>query len=152
MQRRGRSVFLYVRLLLVAFGFVSAAIGAASRDDWMNRDPAIGFGIVPIVFAFMIVGLLFVIGMQAVNPWSAKVWNKPSWAANPFSFSQPCQFFHLAAWFFMASGVGALIGRVLAHRALDVGVPLLFAMGLGGRVGLVLVEFVFRGKFVNHAS
>ncbi len=94
---KGLRVFLYLRLLVVGFGFVSTAIQATSQADWLGARPPIRFSDIPVVFAFGIVAMLLVIGIQAVNPWSAKVWLRPSWLADPFSLRQPCQFFHLGA-------------------------------------------------------
>jgi len=142
-------LFLYLRLLLVGSGFVGAATQAASRADWFGARPPIRFSDIPVVFALGIVAMLFVIGIQAVNPWSAKVWLRPTWLANPISFSQPCQFFHLCAWYFMASGLGSFVGRVLSHQPVNADVPLLFAFGIGVRVGLFLVQFAFRWKFAD---
>jgi hypothetical protein len=147
---RRRRVFLYLRLLLVGFGFVSTAAQAASRGDWLGARPPIRLVDIPVCFVFGIVAILFVIGIQAVNPWSAKVWLRSSWPANPLSLRQPCQFFHLGAWYFMASGLGALIGRLVSHQAVNADVPLFFAVGLGMRIGLSLVEVVFRRKFVGN--
>ena len=149
---KGLRVFLYLRLLVVGFGFVSTAGEAASRADWLGVRPPIRFSDIPVVFAFGIVAMLFVIGIQAVNPLSAKVWLKPAWLANPFSLRQPCQSFHLVAWYFMASGLGAFVARVLSHRPVNADVPVLFAFGLGFRVGLFLVEFAFRWKFADTPS
>ena len=149
---KGLRVFLYLRLLVVGFGFVSTAGEAASRADWLGVRPPIRFSDIPVVFACGIVAMLFVIGIQAVNPLSAKVWLKPAWLANPFSLRQPCQSFHLVAWYFMASGLGAFVARVLSHRPVNADVPVLFAFGLGFRVGLFLVEFAFRWKFADTPS
>jgi hypothetical protein len=90
--------------------------------------------------------ILFVVGLQAVNPWSASVWRRPSWCLNPFQAKEPLQFFHLGAFHFMAGGVVGLAAALFRGPA---GVPLavsLIAIGCGIWLGVRLCMVVFRRK------
>ncbi len=61
------------------------------------------------VFAFGVIGMLFVVGIQAFNSRSDTVWFYPRWELNPFSVRQPLQMFHLGGYFMLAGGAGALL-------------------------------------------
>ena len=104
--------------------------------------------ILAVVSLFGIVGLLFVIGIQASNPLSAKSWRYPSWSANPFSLSEPLQFFHLAGYFFLAMVLGRVAQLVVTGES--VGFELLFpvAFGSGCIVGVHVCTMVFRKKML----
>jgi hypothetical protein len=62
-----------------------------------------------LVIPFM---LLFIIGLQAANPLSDKVWTPPDHRSNPFRFSNPLFFFHFAAFCVGAAGIGALVSVI----------------------------------------
>jgi hypothetical protein len=103
----------------------------------------------PIVLVFGVVAVLFVIGIQAANPWSAKVWSRPSWSENPFSMRQPCQFFHFGAWHTMAWPVAGALTETVLRRPLHPEYVVIAAFGVGLRIGVSLVEIVFRPKFTG---
>ncbi|NRA80453.1 MAG: hypothetical protein HRU18_19805 [Pseudoalteromonas sp.] len=73
-----------------------------------KANPAINLSALGVIFVFTILALLFVVGMQVVNPLSAKVWHMPDWNHNPFSFKDPIQFFHLAAYIMLVQGAVVL--------------------------------------------
>lgn len=56
--------------------------------------------------------LLFVIGIQYINPLSDKYWSKPTHDANPFCFGNPLFFFHFGAYQMLAVGVGSFISAL----------------------------------------
>jgi hypothetical protein len=57
-------------------------------------------------FGFGVVAMIFVVGLQAINPRSAAVWTRPNWSVNPFSLKQPLQFFHMTGFYFIVVGLG----------------------------------------------
>ena len=100
-----------------------------------------------IALVFGVLGLQFVLGIQALNKKSAKVWSPPSWKENPFSFKQPLQFFHFGGWFFVVS---SLISAVLTWLGkpefiLDSLMPFCFGIGIIG--GVHVSRLLFKNKF-----
>ena len=135
--------WLYARIGLVTVGglsgisITSPEVVAKSNVDWSACV------VLFLVCPFM---LLFVVGIQAVNPLSAAVWRKPSWYINPFLVKEPLQFFHLAAFHFM---VGGLVGiATLPFRSASAA-PLaisLLSIGAGVWLGVGLCMLVFSKK------
>lgn len=58
-----------------------------------------------MAFLFGVIGLQFIIGLQAFNSMSAKTWSRPNWKHNPFNFKQPLQFSHFGGWFMLAGSI-----------------------------------------------
>jgi hypothetical protein len=99
-----------------------------------------------VFFIFGVVATILVIGLQAINARSARVWTKPAWHANPFSLQQPMQVFHLIGFYCLACGVAAV--AVTLMRGLDGLEPLLpFVLGTGILVGLRCCLVLYRAKF-----
>src|SRR5437867_12795738 len=98
--------WMYVRLVVVAIGavygpaLIFSDTGAESRIDWISCI---------VILLFSPVALLLIVGLQSQNPLSSTRWRKPSWLINPFLFEEPLQFFHLAAYHFLAAGVTACV-------------------------------------------
>lgn len=134
--------WLYVRGGLVATSFLGGLLGD-------NRIVSFGYTwpqLVGGLFAFGVIGMLFVIGIQAFNPRSASTWAYPQWGLNPFSMRQPLQLFHLCGYFFVAAGVGALIrAQILGIAPGDE--PLVYASwGAGIVAGVWCCSRAFRRK------
>ena len=136
-----------VRVVLVLFG----GLGGWATNEGEPSAEVYGpwwysLALVPIT-GVMIVALLAV---QAVNPWSAKVWQPPSWYANPFDFSQPLQFFHLAAWHFLAGGSVSILQAFVRTRPQLIPEALLVtAVGVGAWLGVRVSERVFKKRRPN---
>jgi hypothetical protein len=84
--------------------------------------------------------------MQAFNPRSDQVWSRPDWHANPFSISQPIQFFHLMAFYALATAaimlpISILMGRTAMQATLFGG------LGAGSFVGVRFSVLVYARKF-----
>jgi len=104
------------------------------------------FVLLLMFFAFGVIAMVFVVGLQAVNPHSATVWAKPGWHVNPFSLKQPLQFFHLVGFFFIVTGLAAAVVALLRHLA---GLEPLLPIALGGGIllGVRCCVVLFRRKF-----
>ncbi|WP_064603967.1 hypothetical protein [Photobacterium sp. J15] len=90
--------------------------------------------------------LLLVIGFQAVNPFSNKVWIEPSWDINPFTLSQPLVIFHFQAWVVTVQALVNLIVSVFqgySYWSSLMGVT----AGLSVLLGLRGARVIFRHKF-----
>ena len=144
---RSRRLPALVRLALLGVGIVGSMVQVIARPDSIRAQPPVTFSIAPVVLFLGVVGMLFVIGIQAVNPWSAKVWSRPSWSENPLSMRQPCQFFHLCAWFMAASGVAGAVTDVIVNHTLHPEYAVIAASGFGIRIGVSLAVVTFSWKF-----
>ena len=133
------SKWFVVRLMIIAFG-----ITGVFMDIPQNNSPAILPLFILLASPLM---LLFVIGTQAINPFSAKVWELPSWHSNPFNLKQPLQFFHLGSYLMMVSGISLIIFSLI--KSINI-TPLhfsFFSFGLGCLLGVKLCILVFRWKY-----
>ena len=93
-----------------------------------------------------LLGFLSVIGFQAVNPFSDKVWIEPSWDINPFTLSQPLVCFDFLVWFVIVQALVHLIVSIIQGDLY--GLSLLgMAVGLSGLLAVRLARILFRHKF-----
>lgn len=111
-----------------------------------QASPPIGWGSLLAVFAFCPIGLLFVLGLQVINPRSAKAWARPSWRINPFNFRQPLQFFHLGAYVCLAQALVVLVRLAASQTSFYVEALVPLAMAAGVFLGIELVMLVFRAR------
>lgn len=141
-----RAIWLWVRLAVVVLGGLpSVLIGASSGP--VPEGYSLMAGLLILIFAPITV--LLIVGLQAVSPFSARVWRRPSWCINPLLFTEPLQFFHLAVFYFLASGAGVLLG--LPFSVLS-GFPIaavLISIGVGLWVGVRLCMTFFTWKMAN---
>jgi hypothetical protein len=142
-HRAGLNVWLVIRTAVILLG----ALGAHSFVP-SAHSPFVG-GSSVLLLAFLCFGLfatILVVGVQAINPRSAPVWTVPDWHVNPFSLTQPLQFFHLMSFHFIACGACAAVLTVSRHT---VGVdPLLpLALGVGTLSGVRCCMVLYRRKF-----
>lgn len=135
-------MWLYVRLAIVLLGIVAGFIGPLGPA----AKPPMGWSTMLIIFSFLSFGLVLIFAIQAVNPWSAKVWTRPSWTANPFSFKQPLQCFHLVAFATLAQGVGVITHLLVVQFPFYVEAVLPIVAGSGILLGLQFTMLVFRSK------
>jgi hypothetical protein len=138
--------WLYVRAALVVASFTGGVLGEGDQGPELGGSLSwIAVG----VFMFGVIGMLFIIGMQAINPRSAPYWRYPSWACNPFTLREPLQFFHLGGYFFLAAGVGRLL-RFAFDRSIPLFESVVFAFWGGGIVvGVWLGAAIFRKKMLR---
>lgn len=136
--------WLYVRLILLAAGVLPQFFASSSGAQ---EAPPVMWQFVLVAFLFGIIGLQFLIGLQAFNPMSAKVWLRPAWKHNPFNLKQPLQFFHFCGWFMLASSFPTAI-EGSKESMLLAATPAAF--GLGILIGVRLSVLIYRRKF-SHA-
>lgn len=92
----------------------------------------IGFVMVPLVF--FPVALLWVIGIQYVNPLSAKRWTVPGLNTPFLTLRDPLHFFHAGAY----GGLGFGMGFLIAAPFKGADYFLLGCSGLSGFLGMLL--------------
>ena len=134
-----------VRVALLAIGLLQGALSSQAQAPLDGVTPTL----IAVAFAFGIVGLLFVVGIQRINPISAPIWRYPSWSINPFLLREPLQFFHLGGFYFLASGVGELLRQIFLKNPLTLDYLFLPAIGLGLLSGVYLCTVVFRSKMAR---
>lgn len=133
----------YVHIALIFFVailsfFVPLGPKAASPITW---------GDLTAMLIFPMLALPAVLSVQLLNPGSTAIWRRPSWARNPFSFSEPLQLFHLGVYVCLAQGL-VTIARIAFSEAdfyPEAFVPV--ALAIGVLLGLRLTAVVFRSKF-----
>lgn len=142
-------VIVRVILLILAFfqGVFSSQVSAPPEGGTTT--------LLLSVFGFGVFGMLFVVGIQRINPRSAPIWRYPSWFINPFLLSEPLQFFHLGGYFFLVIGAGSVLRQLFLGQ--DLGLSILFmpAFGAGILSGVYACTFVYRGKMqrlTHHSS
>jgi hypothetical protein len=137
------SRWFWVRVVLTVIGGLS---GVSVVSPETLKSSSLDWTATLVIFLFAVVASLIVLGVQAINPQSAEIWRKPSWEMSPFLLGEPLQFFHCAAYFFIACGVMAC--AILVYRG-DDGFPLgvsMLAVGVGSRLAVALSPCVFRRK------
>ena len=138
------SKWFYVRIVIVGIGSLSGLLSSlpgSSDSQYIDILDCI------IVLILCPLGLLFIIGIQAINPYSEKVWIKPSWESNPFNLKDPLHFFHLAAFHIMAGTIGSLIS--LIFQGTKLWLPILFYICAGAStwLGVQLCQFAYKKKY-----
>ncbi len=93
-----------------------------------------------------LLALLSVIGFQAINPFSKKVWLEPSWDINPFTLSQPLVVFHFLAYIVTVQALVNLVVSIIKGDLYEFSLIGCVA-GLSILSGVRLVRIVFRRKF-----
>jgi len=130
------------------FALVCAVLAAPllfhqMRAEFEGERPTLGF--VAAVFAFGVVGVLFVLALQAANPYASARWTKPTWSS-PINWNQAIHVFHLNGWFFTVLGLSTAI-YTLAIGSSNFLSVLPLAVGLGILLGVRLSPLVFRKQF-----
>ena len=133
-----------VRIALVATGVIQGALS----DRVAAPADGVSIPLLFVVLGFGIFAMLFLVGVQRLNPRNAPAWRYPSWSLSPFSLRAPLQFFHLCGYFFLASGLGGALGQVVHGQPLGLATLFLPAFGAGLLVGVYLCTAVFRSKMV----
>lgn len=139
------NLWMIVRFAVV----VASAVSACFSPLKPLAKPPIGWETLIVIFFFIAFGLVFVLGIQRVNPMSAKIWHRPSWNLNPFNFREPIQFFHMGAYASVAAGSVTLL-RLLGSSGTfypEAFVPLV--MGVGVLAGIQLSMLVFSSKMAS---
>src|SRR5690242_13939489 len=95
-------IWISVRVALMLLGAMTSFFVPLGSE----AQPAITWFALAVIFVFCLLGLLFVIGILVfLDPLSAKVWRRPSWAINPFNLREPLQFLHLGAYVVLTEGI-----------------------------------------------
>ena len=132
--------WIYVRITVLAVAAILAIIVGPVKE---HANPPIDAGSLALIGLGSIFAIPFVIAIQRMSKFSASTWTLPSWKNNPFSFKQPLNLFHFAAYF---SLVGGFVSFVLTYFnsslfVYDASVPLV--VGTGVLLGVKLSSLFF---------
>src|SRR5688500_6972620 len=105
----GPGVWKAVKVLVCAIGATLALVQLPETSDFVDMS----WRFVPVLCGLTMIGLVLVLGIQAISPWSARQWLQPTWDSNPFNLAQPLSWFHMAGWFFVSSGAGLVTAGAL---------------------------------------
>jgi hypothetical protein len=110
--------------------------------------PVLVIGMCIFAILFPPLALIFVIGIQAVNPYSAPRWTKPSWRSNFLNLRDMLHFFHFGAFAGLAGAAGSALGSLAVQGRLDFVVAVMQALAsLGFLAGVRLCMRVYRFKY-----
>jgi hypothetical protein len=137
--------WLAIRCCLVAVSAIAAGWTLPEEEPTtFDSGSLIGLGIVSIG---ALLGTVFLVGMQAANPSSAKVWERPSWKLAPFDVTQPLLMLHLYATVVLAVAVGGAVAALWPGGGSDLGGAAFFgAVGLAMRLGVAISGVLFGAK------
>ena len=142
--------FLRIRIFLL---LISSLFAGWQGFSIKNLDAAVGestsISMFDILF-FLIatpIAVLVVIGAQTKNRYSDTFWDKPSWFNNPFNPKQPIQFFHMAAWLFLISGVNLILGSLIGFGKISYHGIFVSLVGCGAWLGVKASQLLFKSKF-----
>ncbi len=125
---------------------ITAYLASFAQGAWVGipqEDPSIPAALLVVTVLVAPLMLLFAVGVQVVNPLLAKQWERPRHHSNPLRLTHPLNFFHFAAFYMMAAGLGTLahaVGKGRTPGTLD-------ALALAFGIGILLGVFVFQRTF-----
>jgi hypothetical protein len=102
-----------IRIVLFAIGFLLAVFLPTDQIDELRSSPQwilVALGVMSVLFVVITpLLILFVVGIQSINPLSDRSWDEPNHHANPFHFGNPLLFFHFAGYLGATVGLGILL-------------------------------------------
>ena len=145
-----------IRLALFMLIFVSALFVAdpqieelsrASGKDWIVLSGVLVLGAVFIPFA-----MLCILTLQTINPFSDRLWARPTHQSSPFRLGNPLLFFHFAAYLCVATGLGIILSSLWRgpFAAIFGLITLVYSLSL--LIGVRLVMKVFEHKMEEEST
>lgn len=128
----------WFRIRMVCYGFyllLGAVTGYLEPRFHPELPPTLlwHFGLASILSVLLLPFMVaVVISFQAINPWSAKIWTRPTHHVNPLNMRNPLLFFHFAAYLFIAGGTGMLVSSAACMSVFAAAHGGLIILGGGG--------------------
>lgn len=131
------------RIGLVAFVFLQGLLleGAAPPPS------DVPLPILPIIFAFGLIGIPFIIGIQAINPASPKPWKRPDWNSNFLSPKNPINLFYFFSIIMLSVGLGVVFRHIIYKSYIGPDTFFFVSLSLGLYLGIQLCTILFRKCF-----
>ncbi len=126
-----------------------ALVGVVSLFTPLKQQvqPQIYWNELAIIFICIPVVLLFVVGIQAINPYSAKVWRKPNWNINPLNFRDPVHFFHFGAYVMLVQGIITSLRVSFSTVTFYPEAMIALVMGVSILIAVHLIMLAYRSKY-----
>ena len=146
--------FFWFRLLLLGasasyIGYEYYSANALSlKKQWSPELSNIYY--LGAMFLFSIFGSMIVVITQAKA--NKGPLTRSSWFENPFSLSQPFQFYHMAAWLFLTGGVVHLCATYLKYDVISGYGLMMFIVGVGVRLGTAISAGRLGHRFEDGSS
>ncbi len=102
------------------------------------------------MFLFSVFGSMIVVTIQAKS--NKESLTISSWFENPFSLSQPFQFYHMAAWLFLTGGVVHLCATYLKYGVISDYGLMMFIVGVGVRLGAAISAGRLEHRFEDESA
>lgn len=109
------SAWKIARIILIVASFASGVVEGLYVPGAIFQDLYHNFGILGVALlllfpvVFVPVAMLFVIGVQFVNPFTSPKWKAPTWNSNFLNLRDPLHFFHLGAFLGVSGAAGLLV-------------------------------------------
>ncbi len=136
-----------VRMGLLAILFLAGLLAPFPED--IDLPPRIAlFFLAASVFSALFMGffVVMVIGVQAWNAFSAKTWERPTHASNPFQRRNPLVSFHFFAYEAIAAGLGLLCSSLWRGMIGVVFGPFFIINGLAVLGGIEVSRRLYKSK------
>lgn len=132
-----------IRIGLIIFVFLQGLLleGAAPPP---SDAPLL---ILPIIFVFGLIGMPFIIGIQAINPASNKPWKRPGWDSNFLSTKNPINLFYLFSIIMFTLGLGVIFRHIIYKSYIGPDTFFFFALSSGLYLGIKLCTILFTKSF-----
>ena len=151
----GKTWFI-IRIILIVLSFLSALsvpnpqIEELSTASGMDRIFFLVFlGVGAVLIPFM---LLTVLAIQAINPFSDKIWTPPTNHSNPFRLGNPLLFVHFGVYLCAAAGLGTIISSLWRGLFVAIFGFILLIYSLSILIGVRLSMRVFKHKMAGEPT
>ncbi len=152
----GRNKWLKIRLILFAVSFGSALFVADPQIEELSRTAGMDRIILCVILSLVGVCIPFVLvcvlTIQTINPLSDRLWARPTHKSNPFHLGNPLLFFHFAAYFFAAAGLGIIISSLWRGPCAAICGLITVVYSLSLLIGVRLVMKVFEHKMEKESN
>jgi hypothetical protein len=144
MKTENFTKWTYIRILIIV---VTGMLNGINVSELDGVSPWLMIGASIIVMPLLMV---IVTAMNA-RRYDA-VWYPPSWHANPFTFKQPFQFFHLIAFQAFFSALAILVRSFWVDTSLILQVILNLSFGLGALTGIYFSMIIFSDRMFQEEN
>ncbi|HWG11056.1 MAG TPA: hypothetical protein VN693_06120 [Rhodanobacteraceae bacterium] len=148
--RPANKFWLFVRLVILVATACSAPylynLGHADFDKY-----GVSIKSILLLAGFCVFGIVFVIFIQYLNPYSADKWQKPSLFSNFYDYRQPIQIFHFEAWMLGVLALSMAIYTVLIGSH-SMAFLFFLTIAIGTYLGTRLSMWLFKDKFSTDAG
>lgn len=145
-----------IRMALFVLTFLSALLVPNPQIEELSATSGMDqiflfvfLGVVAVFIPFM---LLCTLAIQAINPFSDKVWTRPTHQSNPFRLGNPLLFFHFGVYLCAASGLGIIVSSLWRGLFAAVFGLIMLVYSVSILLGVRLTMRVFKHKMAGEST